>query len=62
MSVVCAGGEGFCASAAKAAMAAYTMSIQLELPDSDVRIVDLQPAVGEPAAELPDVDAVRTAR
>jgi len=31
-------------NAAKAAMAAYTMSIQLELPDSDVRIVDLQPA------------------
>jgi short-subunit dehydrogenase len=25
-------------------MAAYTMSIQLELPDSNVRIVDLQPA------------------
>jgi len=31
-------------NAAKAAMAAYTMSVQLELPDSDVRIVDLQPA------------------
>ena len=31
-------------NAAKAAMAAYTMSIQLELPGSDVRIVDLQPA------------------
>lgn len=31
-------------NAAKAAMAAYTMSIQLELPDSRVRIVDLQPA------------------
>jgi short-subunit dehydrogenase len=31
-------------NAAKAAMAAYTMSIQLELPDSEVRIVDLQPA------------------
>jgi len=31
-------------NAAKAAMATYTMSIQLELPDSDVRIVDLQPA------------------
>jgi NAD(P)-dependent dehydrogenase (short-subunit alcohol dehydrogenase family) len=31
-------------NAAKAAMAAYTMSIQLELPDSSVRIVDLQPA------------------
>src|SRR6202035_5489179 len=30
-------------NAAKAAMAAYTMSIQLELPDSNVRIVDLQP-------------------
>jgi len=29
--------------AAKAAMAAFTMSIQLELPDSHVRIVDLQP-------------------
>jgi len=31
-------------NAAKAAIAAYTMSIQLELPDSEVRIVDLQPA------------------
>jgi NAD(P)-dependent dehydrogenase (short-subunit alcohol dehydrogenase family) len=31
-------------NAAKAAAAAYTMSIQLELPDSKVRIVDLQPA------------------
>jgi short-subunit dehydrogenase len=31
-------------NAAKAAMAVYTMSIQLELPDSNVRIVDLQPA------------------
>lgn len=31
-------------NAAKAAIAAYTMSIQLELPDSKVRIVDLQPA------------------
>ena len=31
-------------NAAKAAMAAYTMSMQLELPDSEVRIVDLQPA------------------
>jgi short-subunit dehydrogenase len=31
-------------NAAKAAMAAYTMSIQIELPDSNVRIVDLQPA------------------
>jgi NAD(P)-dependent dehydrogenase (short-subunit alcohol dehydrogenase family) len=31
-------------NAAKAATAAYTMSIQLELPDSNVRIVDLQPA------------------
>jgi short-subunit dehydrogenase len=31
-------------NSAKAAMAAYTMSIQLELPDSNVRIVDLQPA------------------
>lgn len=31
-------------NAAKAALAAYTMSIQLELPDSTVRIVDLQPA------------------
>ena len=31
-------------NAAKAALAAYTMSIQLELPDSNVRIVDLQPA------------------
>src|SRR6266446_7600695 len=30
-------------NAAKAAMAAFTMSIQLELPDSKVRIVDLQP-------------------
>lgn len=31
-------------NAAKAAIASYTMSIQLELPDSKVRIVDLQPA------------------
>jgi len=31
-------------NAAKAAMAAYSMSIQLELPDTQVRIVDLQPA------------------
>jgi NAD(P)-dependent dehydrogenase (short-subunit alcohol dehydrogenase family) len=31
-------------NAGKAAMAAFTMSIQLELPDSSVRIVDLQPA------------------
>jgi NAD(P)-dependent dehydrogenase (short-subunit alcohol dehydrogenase family) len=31
-------------NAAKAAMAAFTMSIQLELPDSRVRVVDLQPA------------------
>ena len=31
-------------NAAKAAMASFTMSIQLELPDASVRIVDLQPA------------------
>jgi len=31
-------------NAAKAAIASYTMSIQLELPDSNVQIVDLQPA------------------
>ena len=31
-------------NAAKSAMAAYSMSIQLELPDTQVRIVDLQPA------------------
>jgi short-subunit dehydrogenase len=30
-------------NAAKAAMASFTISIQLELPDSQVRIVDLQP-------------------
>jgi short-subunit dehydrogenase len=30
-------------NAAKAAMAAFTMSVQLELPDSKVRIIDLQP-------------------
>jgi short-subunit dehydrogenase len=30
-------------NAAKAAMAAFTMSTQLELPDSQIRIVDLQP-------------------
>src|SRR5438477_2847551 len=30
-------------NAAKAAMAAFTMSIQLELPDSSVHLVDLQP-------------------
>jgi NAD(P)-dependent dehydrogenase (short-subunit alcohol dehydrogenase family) len=31
-------------NAAKAALAAFTMSIQLELADSKVRIIDLQPA------------------
>ena len=31
-------------NAAKAAIAAYTMSIQLELPDSKVRVIDVQPA------------------
>jgi len=31
-------------NAAKAAMAAYSMSIQLELPNTQVRVVDLQPA------------------
>src|SRR6266850_4639201 len=31
-------------NAAKAAMAAFTMSIQLELPDQKIRIVDLEPA------------------
>ncbi|MFN2541230.1 MAG: SDR family NAD(P)-dependent oxidoreductase [Chthoniobacterales bacterium] len=31
-------------NAAKAAMAAFTMSIQLELPNPRVRVVDLQPA------------------
>src|SRR5205809_6564059 len=31
-------------NAAKAAMASFTMSIQLELPDSRVHVVDLQPA------------------
>jgi NAD(P)-dependent dehydrogenase (short-subunit alcohol dehydrogenase family) len=31
-------------NSAKAAMAAFTMSIQLELGNSDIRIVDLQPA------------------
>ena len=31
-------------NAAKAAMAAFTMSIQLELSDAKIRIVDLQPA------------------
>ena len=31
-------------NAAKAAMAAFTMSIQLELPNSKVRVIDLQPA------------------
>jgi NAD(P)-dependent dehydrogenase (short-subunit alcohol dehydrogenase family) len=30
-------------NAAKAAMASFTMSIQLELPDSNVRVIDLQP-------------------
>jgi short-subunit dehydrogenase len=30
-------------NAAKAAMASFTMSLQLELPDSNVRIIDLQP-------------------
>lgn len=31
-------------NSAKAAMATFTMSIQLELPDQKIRIVDLQPA------------------
>jgi short-subunit dehydrogenase len=31
-------------NAAKAAMATFTMSIQLELPDQKIRVVDLQPA------------------
>jgi NAD(P)-dependent dehydrogenase (short-subunit alcohol dehydrogenase family) len=31
-------------NAAKAAMASFTMSIQLELPDANISIVDLQPA------------------
>jgi NAD(P)-dependent dehydrogenase (short-subunit alcohol dehydrogenase family) len=31
-------------NAAKAAMARFTMSIQLELPDANIRVVDLQPA------------------
>ncbi len=31
-------------NAAKSAMASFTMSIQLELPDANIRIVDLQPA------------------
>jgi short-subunit dehydrogenase len=31
-------------NSAKAAMAAFTMSMQLELPDTRVRLVDLQPA------------------
>jgi short-subunit dehydrogenase len=31
-------------NASKAAMAAFTMSMQLELPDSRIRVVDLQPA------------------
>src|SRR5260370_21836344 len=31
-------------NAAKAAMASFTMSIQLELPDANIRVVDLQPA------------------
>jgi NAD(P)-dependent dehydrogenase (short-subunit alcohol dehydrogenase family) len=31
-------------NAAKAAMAAFTMSIQLELPAANIRVVDLQPA------------------
>jgi len=30
-------------NSAKAALAAFTMSIQLELPDSGIRIIDLQP-------------------
>lgn len=31
-------------NAAKAAMASFTMSIQLELPDADIRVIDFQPA------------------
>jgi len=40
-------------NAAKAAMAAFIMSIQLELPDSRVRIIDLQP--GDICTEFNDV-------
>src|SRR5437899_3028102 len=42
-------------NAAKAAMATFTMSIQLELPDSRVRIVDLQP--GDICTEFNDAVA-----
>jgi len=42
-------------NAAKAAMAAFTMSIQLELPDSRVRIVDLEP--GDICTEFNDAVA-----
>ncbi len=42
-------------NAAKAAMAAFTMSIQLELSDSPVRIVDLQP--GDICTEFNDAVA-----
>src|SRR3989440_1969411 len=42
-------------NAAKAAMAAFTMSMQLELPDSRVRIVDLEP--GDICTEFNDAVA-----
>ena len=40
-------------NAAKAALASFTMSIQLELPDSRIRIVDLQP--GDICTQFNDV-------
>lgn len=51
-------------NAAKAALASFTMSMQLELPDQNIRLVDLQPgdirtnfndAVGRPSANDPRV-------
>jgi NAD(P)-dependent dehydrogenase (short-subunit alcohol dehydrogenase family) len=49
-------------NAAKAAMASFTMSLQLELADTRIRIVDLQPAdiatgFNDAIAKPPDVDA-----
>src|SRR5260370_23477322 len=45
-------------NSAKAAMAAFTMSIQLELPDANIRIVDLQPA--DISTQFNDVIATTT--
>ena len=46
-------------NAAKAAMAAFTMSVQLELTDKNIRLIDLQPA--DIATEFNDSIKIETA-